>query len=65
MTVRKTRLNREIIEVTTFDEIQPDWAHWLAQTPAQRLEALEHLRQIHYGYDPAERMKREIVVLDA
>lgn len=50
--VREARLNREVIEVTTFEDMQDDWHYWLMKTPAERLEALELLRQIHYGYDP-------------
>ncbi|WP_168734801.1 hypothetical protein [Deinococcus sp. KSM4-11] len=53
MTVQNARMNRQALDVTTFDEQEPDYVYWLVRTPAQRLEALELLRQVHYGYDPA------------
>ncbi|OLV15733.1 hypothetical protein [Deinococcus marmoris] len=53
MSVQTARMNRQAIEVTTLDDVQEDWHFWLTRPPAERLEALELLRQIHYGYDPA------------
>jgi hypothetical protein len=43
-----------------------DRQFWLSKTPDERFEALEILRQIVYGYDPAtERLQRifEIIPL--
>ena len=39
----------------TLAEAEEDYSdidYWLSQPPAKRLEALELLRQIAYGYDP-------------
>ncbi|MEF2276735.1 hypothetical protein V3W47_00375 [Deinococcus sp. YIM 134068] len=52
MTLRDARMNRQALEVVTLDDQGNELAYWLARTPAERLEALELLRQIHYGYDP-------------
>ena len=42
-----------------------DRQYWLSKTPAERFEALELLRQIAYGYDPAtERLQRVFEVTD-
>jgi hypothetical protein len=38
-------------------------AFWQEQTPEQRLEALEFLRQVMYGYDPSTaRLQRVLTV---
>lgn len=42
-----------------------DRRYWLSKTPAERFEALELLRQIAYGYDPAtERLQRVLEVVE-
>ncbi|MDO4246895.1 MAG: hypothetical protein Q4C89_12800 [Deinococcus sp.] len=51
MSLGEIKMNRQVIEVTTFEEQQEDWPYWMTRTPAERLQALELLRQIHYGYD--------------
>ena len=48
-------MDRSVIRVMTLEEAEEDYSdidYWLAQPPAKRLEALELLRQIAYGYDP-------------
>jgi len=37
---------------SVFDE-SDDKSYWLSKTPTERLEAVELMRQIIYGYDPA------------
>jgi hypothetical protein len=55
----KFRLDRTAVSVVGLTERQNDRAYWLSRTPAERFEALELLRQIAYGYDPAtERLQR-------
>jgi hypothetical protein len=53
MSLRDAKMNREVWDIVTLDTQNDDLAYWLSKTPAERLEALELLRQIHYGYDPA------------
>ncbi|PNY81047.1 hypothetical protein [Deinococcus koreensis] len=54
MTVRHVRMNRQAVDVTSLDEQEgSDLAYWLSRTAAERIEALELLRQVHFGYDPA------------
>lgn len=44
--------------VSGFDEADDD-GYWHALSPAERLNAVEFMRQILYGYDPfAERLQR-------
>jgi hypothetical protein len=61
------KVDRSALEMTTLEEIEGrDLAYWLTRTPAERLEALELLRQIHYGYDPVTaRVKRVMEVVEA
>jgi len=42
-----------------------DREYWMSRTPEERFEALELLRQIAYGYDPAtERLQRVLEVTE-
>jgi hypothetical protein len=39
--------------------------YWLSRTPQERLQALECLRRLYYGYDPATaRVQRVLDVTD-
>jgi hypothetical protein len=47
-------LDRSAFSIGTLhDEIIEEKFYWLSKTPAERLEALEQIRQILYGYDPS------------
>jgi hypothetical protein len=63
--VRKVSLVRTPIEVAKLHERLSDRQYWLSKTPAERFEALELLRQIAYGYDPAtERLQRLLEIAE-
>lgn len=47
------RVDRTRFEVCSLSELTDDREYWRSKTPAERLEALEIMRQIAYGYDPA------------
>ena len=53
MDVNSARLDRSVFEVVSLDEEGDDPNYWRARSPQQRMEALELMRQIIYGYDPA------------
>jgi len=60
-------MDNSAFSIGSFDEPSDAKAYWLSKTPAERLEALEFLRQVMYGYDPdTERLQRvfEIVELE-
>ncbi len=62
------RLDRTQISIANLGDEDDDNAYWHSRTPEERMLALEFLRQVHYGYDPAtERLQRvlEIVELGA
>jgi hypothetical protein len=44
------------------DEVD-EQAFWLKQTPEERLQALEFLRQVMYGYDPSTARLQRILTL--
>ena len=55
-------LDRSAFSVTTLSDQSDDRAYWQSQSPAQRLAAVEQLRQLNYDYDPAERLQRVLEV---
>ncbi|MBN2182032.1 MAG: hypothetical protein JW715_08960 [Sedimentisphaerales bacterium] len=47
---------------SVFDK-SDEKAYWLSKTPAERLQAVELMRQIIYGYDPSTtRLQRVLEV---
>ena len=53
MDLDEYRIDRSAMEVTTVTARHSDRQYWMSRTPAERFEALELLRQLAYGYDPA------------
>jgi hypothetical protein len=59
----KTKLDRTHFSVTKLSD-SDEKAYWLSKSPAERLEALELMRQMVYGYDPARtRLQRVLTVV--
>lgn len=57
------QVDRHSIEITQLTASSNDRAYWLSKTPEERFEALELLRQIAYGYEPAAaRLQRVLEV---
>ena len=58
------RLDKSAFSVTSFAEAEEkDRAYWFSLAPQERLAALEEMRQINYGYDPAsDRIQRILEV---
>ena len=59
----QTKLDRthfSVVELKDSDEK----AYWLSKSPAERLAAVELMRQMIYGYDPANtRLQRVLTVV--
>lgn len=51
---------------SSFEEAaEADNRYWWAQSPQKRLRALEYMRQVAYGYDPATaRLQRVLEVAE-
>lgn len=59
------RLDRSSLTVASLHEDPGDKQYWLSKTPRERLEAMELMRQILYGYDPAAaRLQRIFTVAE-
>ena len=51
--------------VSSLYEQSDEKGYWLSKTPSERLEALEQIRQIIYGYNPATtRLQRVLKVAE-
>jgi hypothetical protein len=46
-------LDRTQLSIVPLASEGDDRQYWLRRSPMERLEALEQLRQVTYGYDPA------------
>ena len=46
-------MQKTIITVASLFEQSDEKLYWLSKTPDERLQALELMRQIIYGYDPS------------
>jgi hypothetical protein len=57
------RLQRTALSVASLDDPSDEKSYWLSKTPYERLEAVEIMRQILYGYDPTTiRLQRVLEV---
>ena len=52
--------------LSSFEEAdEADKTYWHSKTPQERMAALELMRQINYGYDPAtERLQRVLEIAE-
>ncbi|MEX0655693.1 MAG: hypothetical protein WD534_15720 [Phycisphaeraceae bacterium] len=56
------RMDRSAFTVTTFQDAERQQrAMWHAMSPQQRLEMLEYLRQVNYGYDACARRLQRVL----
>lgn len=61
----KFKLDRTAISVANLYDEPDERAFWHSKTPEERLEALEFLRQIAFGYDPdTERLQRVLEIIE-
>jgi len=59
------RLDRSAFRVDPLTDDSEERAYWKSKTPIERLYALEAMRQIVYGYDPATaRLQRVFEVVE-
>ena len=57
------KVRRDAFTVASAFEKSDEKSYWLSRTPYERLEAVELMRQIIYGYDPsAIRLQRVLEV---
>jgi hypothetical protein len=59
------RMNKEAFSVGSLGDDREERDYWHSRTPAERLAALEYMRQVAYGYDPAvTRLQRVLEVVE-
>ena len=57
------KVDRTALSVGSLRDESDEKAYWMSRTPHERLEAMELMRQINYGYDPAtDRLQRVLEV---
>jgi len=62
--VQLSKMDKTKLTVATLAEPSDENDYWRGQTPEARLEALELMRQVMYGYDPsAARVERVLIVV--
>ncbi len=63
--IKSARINKASLTVVSgFDEAT-DRTYWHSKSPIQRLEALELMSHIIYGYDPSsDRLQRILTVAE-
>jgi hypothetical protein len=58
-TLHQARLDKTAFSVASLTDESDEKDYWLSKSSYERLRALELMRQIAYGYDPAtERLQR-------
>jgi len=50
--INKLRMDKTVFSIGTLEEQGDDREYWASKTPEERLQALEFMRQVMYGYDP-------------
>jgi len=57
------RIDKTALTVTSLSGTSGDEEYWLSKTPYERLQAVELIRQITYGYDPSTtRLQRVLTI---
>ncbi|RME49980.1 MAG: hypothetical protein D6795_10865 [Deltaproteobacteria bacterium] len=51
--VLHARIDKSEFSISSLESESDEKSYWLSKTPRERLEAMELMRQISYGYDPA------------
>ena len=63
--IDKLRMDKTAFSIGSLEEQGDDRKYWASKTPAERLEALEIMRQIMYGYDPTTtRLQRVFTIAE-
>jgi len=47
------KIDKSAFSIGSLHDGGDEKAYWLSKTPQERIEAIEIMRQILYGYDPA------------
>ncbi len=57
--MNQIKLDKKTFEIRDLKDVKSDLNYWLSKTPEERISAIEILREINYGYNPAtDRLQR-------
>ena len=57
------KMDKSVLSVISLSEEPDEREYWHSKTPYERLESVELMRQINYGYDPTTtRLQRVLEV---
>jgi hypothetical protein len=56
------KMDKTVITVSSLFDESDEKAYWLSRTPQERLQHVEFLRQMNYGYTTAERLQRVLEI---
>lgn len=59
------KMDKSVFSVGSLTDESDEKEFWLSKTPEERLEAMELLRQLNYGYDPASARLQRIFTVTA
>ena len=63
--IQSLKMDKKLFSVVTGFSEANDNEYWFSLSPLERLEAIELMRQIIYGYDPSsERLQRDFTIED-
>jgi hypothetical protein len=64
-TIQSLKMNKNILSIVTDFSEADDKDYWFSLSPVERLEAIELMRQIIYGYDPSsDRLQRVFTIAE-
>lgn len=59
------KVDKTTIDISSLEDPTDETVYWSTKTPAERLAALEVMRQIIYGYDPTTtRLERVLTITE-
>lgn len=53
MNIDDAKMDKTVFSIASLSDGDDKRKFWLSKTPQERLEAMELMRQILYGYDPS------------
>ncbi len=63
--IEELKIDKTSFSVVTGINHADDVAYWHAVSPSKRLQSLEIMRQINYGYDPVtDRLQRILTIVE-
>lgn len=62
--ISTVKMDKTAFSVVSLADELDDKAYWLSRTPQQRLETVELLRQLNYGYDPTTARLQRVFGVD-